>query len=336
MTTTQQLKVNPLPGVTFGAVFTGIDLQNLYDQTWKQVKTAFYEHGLAVFPGQHLDADSLPVFAQRFGSLMSGGTTGARRAHSITNEDKEENRMFSDRDPVWLTRNYPTKYWHTDGTFNHVMPMVCLLSGASVASKGGQTAFADLAAAYDALDQPTKDRIADLRAYHSNLIGSTRVLPPETQEYFRSLVGDEPVDGSYGLRYSEECPLRPLVRTHSVTCRRSLFLGRHTFGIPGKSLEEADRLLRELEETACQPPRVYLHDWRVGDLVVFDNRRLLHRACDYDEEAETRELLNCRVSRNDASDQGLGTEAARQSGERQAAELVRLHNRDASEYPGLP
>lgn len=330
MNTERQLQVEPLPGATFGAVVTGIVLTDLSSAAWADIEAAFHEHGMLIFPEQYLTADTLPIFAKRFGSLQGGGSKGADRARSITNQDKERKRTLTERDPTWLTSSYPTRYWHTDGTFNHVAPKVCMLSAAAVASRDGQTAFADMAAAYDALDQQTKDRIADLNAFHSNLVGTTRVHSRENEAYLHSLVGDTPEDGYYGLRMSAEVPLRPLVKVHPVTGRPSLFLGRHSFGIPGMSLEESDAFLRELEVSACQPPRIYEHEWQVGDLIAFDNRRLLHRVCPYDEQTETRELLNCRIVGDAESDAGLVTPEAKRSEEVQRAELARLRSSKAS------
>ena len=183
-----------------------------------------------------------------------------------------------------------------------------------------------MSAAYDALDQETKDKIDNLSAYHSNLVGTTRVHSKENEAYLHSLVGDTPEDGYYGLRMSAQCPLRPLVKIHPATGRPSIFLGRHSFGIPGMSLEESDLFLRDLETFACRPPRVYKHTWQVGELIVFDNRRLLHRACPYDEKSEIRELLNCRVAGDEETDAGLDTQEAYKSAEVQAAELARLRS----------
>ncbi|MEM7534311.1 MAG: TauD/TfdA family dioxygenase [Chloroflexota bacterium] len=326
MTTTRQLTVTPLSDITFGAIVTNVDLTNLNDTTWTAIETAFNEYGLLIFLEQHLNADTLPVFAKRFGSLSGGGAVGSERASSISNRQADSTRI-TEQDPLWLTRNYPTQYWHTDGTFSPVAPKICMLSAASVTSDGGQTAFADMSAAYDALDPSTQDKIANLSAYHSNLIGTTRVLPQGNQAYFRSLVGDEPVDGYYGLCYRAECPLRPLVRVHPETGRSSLLVGRHTFGIPGMALAEAEQFLHELETFACQPPRIYEHEWQIGDLIVFDNRRLLHRACPYDELDEMRELLNCRIAGDVETDSGLDTVEAQRSVEVQREELTRLRGR---------
>ena len=328
MTEARQLTVEPLRGITFGAAITGIDLTNLSSPTWEDIESAFNDYGLLIFPEQHLAADAVATFAKRFGSLQGGKPKGDDRAHSISNR-RSDKTVLTERDPTWLTLSYPTRYWHTDGTFGPVPPKICMLSASSVASQGGQTGFADMSAAYDALDQETKDRIADLNAYHSNLVGTTRVLSKPNREYLHTLVGDTPQDGTYGLRMSVECPLRPLVKNHPVTGRPSLFLGRHTFGIPGMSLVESDEFLRELETIACRPPRVYEHEWQVGDLIVWDNRRLLHRARPYDEQDETRELLNCRIGGDAKTDAGLATAEAQRSAEVQRAELDRLLGREA-------
>jgi alpha-ketoglutarate-dependent taurine dioxygenase len=327
--TTRHLKVEPLPNATFGAAITGIDLTNLSSALWVVVESAFNEHGMLIFPEQQLAADTQATFAKRFGSLQGGRPKGDDRARSISNRGSDKT-VLTEQDPTWLTLSYPTRYWHLDGTFAPVPPKICMLSAVSVASRGGQTGFADMSAGYDALDQDTKDRIADLNAYHSNLLGTTRVLPKPNREYLRTLVGDAPQDGYYGLRFSAECPLRPLVKYHPITNRPSLFIGRHAFGIPGMSLEASERFLNDLETFACQPPRVYEHTWQIGDLIVFDNRRLLHRACPYDEQGETRELLNCRIAGDAQTDAGLATEEAQQSAEVQHTELVRLHSRKAS------
>ena len=313
------MHVTPLPEIAFGVTIYDIDLTDLNAGTWSSIESAFNEHGLLVFPGQHLDADAQAVFAQRFGPLQGE----ASQAHSITNRRKD-NSVLTETDDTWLTLSYPTQYWHADGTFGKVPPNVCMLGAASIVSEGGQTGFADMTAAYEALDTPTKDKIADLAAYHSNLAGSMRVHSKQNREYLYSLVGDEAVDGHYGLHMSVECPLRPLTRKHPVTGRTSLFLGRHTFGIPGMSLEEGNALLRNLEDFACQPPRVFEHDWQLGDLVVWDNLRLLHRARPYNEQDERRILLNCRVAGNPETDSGLESEAAKHSAEVQRAEIKRL------------
>ncbi|MCZ6889579.1 MAG: TauD/TfdA family dioxygenase [Gammaproteobacteria bacterium] len=326
MTATRPLEMEPLPDTTFGAVITGIDLANLSGAMWARIDAAFNEYGVLIFPAQHLAAEAQAAFARRFGPLEDGGLKRGDGARSISNRSPDET-VLTEQDPTWLTLSYPTRHWHMDGTFNPVPPKIGMLSAVSVPSRDGQTGFADMRAAYDALDQPTRERIAGLSAYHSNLIGTTRVLPRRNQQDLASLVGDAPEDGHYGLGYRADAPLRPLVKYHPVTGRPSLFVGRHAFGVPGMTPEESERLLSRLDASACRPPRVYEHEWQIGDLIVFDNRRMLHRALPYDDQGEARELLNCRIAGDAETDSGLATVEAQRSVEVQRAELARLRGR---------
>ena len=260
-----------------------------------------------------------------------------------------EGERFSTTSYEWLTRNYPTLWWHQDGTFGDVPPRICMLGATKLPRSGGGTGFADLAAAYDALDE-TRERIAHLNAFHSNLIGTTRVLPREHQQTVTDMVGDA-LD--YSGKTKHVAPLRPLVKVHPVTGRKMLMVGRHNFCVTGMLAEESERFLAALEEAACQPPRVYEHSWEVGELIVWDNfvrsqrgasadflslslteqvvagQRFLHRVRPYDEGAEERELLNCRILGDPKTDAGLRTaEAAPERSIRmQRAELERLRSR---------
>jgi alpha-ketoglutarate-dependent taurine dioxygenase len=108
------------------------------------------------------------------------------------------------------------------------------------------------------------------------------------------------VDHLYGF-HDKGAPLRPVVKVHPETGRKSIYTGRHAHGLAGMSAEASERYLDELLEWACQPPRVYRHAWSVGDLVVWDNRCLMHRACPYDER-HARHLRGSRVSGDPASE----------------------------------
>lgn len=326
MTKTGELEVEPLPETTFGGVIAGTDLTDLSARMWVEIEAAANEYGMLIFPTQHLDPYALALFAKRFGPLEGAGQKGADRARRVSNR-RADSSVLTPQDPTWLTLSYPTRHWHMDGTFNPVPPKICMLSAVLVPSRGGQTCFADMCAAYDALDQSTKEKIAGLNAYHSNLIGTTRVLPQTNQADLTALVGNAPRDGYYGLDYCADAPLRPLVRYHPVTNRPTLFVGRHVFRIPGMSPEASERFLNELVQTACRSPRVYEHEWQVGDIIVFDNRRVLHRALAYDDQDETRELLNCRIAGDAETDAGLVTVEAQRSVEVQSAELARLRRR---------
>jgi len=99
----------------------------------------------------------------------------------------------------------------------------------------------------------------------------------------------------------EEPPLRPLVKVHPETGRRCLMVGRHAFGIPGLAADESERLLDDLADFACQPPRVYHHAWTPGDAVVWDNRSLMHRACPWDM-TQPRVMYHSRIAGDPVSE----------------------------------
>jgi alpha-ketoglutarate-dependent taurine dioxygenase len=143
-------------------------------------------------------------------------------------------------------------------------------------------------AAYDALDDATRERVAGLSACHSIAwsqaqIGDTAPRSPDL----------------YG--FQEEVPIRPLVKVHPVTGRPALFVGRHAHSIPGVDEAESRRLLADLVDFACQPPRVHRHEWTEGDLVVWDNRCVLHRARPYDYR-QARVMVHTRVAGDPATE----------------------------------
>jgi alpha-ketoglutarate-dependent taurine dioxygenase len=162
--------------------------------------------------------------------------------------------------------------WHCDSTYMPVQAKGAVFTAHVVPDEGGETGWADMRAAYDALDSATQARIAQLSAYHS-------------LRYSQGKLGHEHKPGSaysgYGMTVDEP-PLRPLVKVHPETGRRCLMVGRHAFGIPGLAPDESERLLDDLADFACQPPRVHHHAWTPGDAVVWDNRCLMHRACPWD------------------------------------------------------
>jgi alpha-ketoglutarate-dependent taurine dioxygenase len=183
--------------------------------------------------------------------------------------------------------NLGNEYWHTDSTYHPVSSKVAMLNARALPpSGGGNTEFADMRAAYDVLSADTKERIEALCAYHSTTYSQGNDLA-----HFPS-GSDHPV-AEY--LFHQEAYLRPLVKIHPVTQRKSLFAGRHAFGIPGFSRAASRQLLTELLTDACQDDRVYSHNWCVGDLVIWDNRCMMHRARPYDY-TEHREMLGTRIA----------------------------------------
>jgi alpha-ketoglutarate-dependent taurine dioxygenase len=275
-----RIVVEPLPA-TLGATVTGMRLADLDDGGWRAVEDAFHEHALLVFPAQHLDGDEQLAFGRRFGTLEPG-----LELAPISNVARDGSLCPADHVVAQLLRG--NEGWHTDSSYMPLAAKASILSAHVVPASGGDTEWADMRAAYDALDADTRARIAPLSAHHSI-------------KYSQARAGYEMGAGMYGGNVDEP-PLRPLVKVHPVTGRRALYVGRHAHAIPGLAADESERLLDELVDGACRPPRVYRHRWTPGDVAVWDNRCVLHRACSFDW-AEPRSMRHTRVS-------GEGTERA--------------------------
>jgi len=260
---------------TLGAVITEVRLAELTDDEWSEIERAFHEHAVLMFPGQHLTSDDQIAFARRLGSievLFEGYD-----AVPISTVDHTGQVMAPDHPVMQVVRG--NQGWHTDSTYMPVSAKASVLSARVVPQAGGETEWADMRAAYDALDSVTRQRIAGLRAYHSIM-------------YSQGKAGFESTTG-YGM--NEAPQLRPLVKVHPVTGRPALFIGRHAHAIPGLERAESDVLLATLLEDACRAPRVCRHHWTPGDVVVWDNRCVLHRACEWDL-AEPRVMVHTRVA----------------------------------------
>lgn len=257
------ITVKPHPS-TLGAEVTGVDLQQpLEDSTWLEIENAFNEHAVLVFPEQHLSDDQQIVFTRRFGALERLITKRAKQQEVgvLANLDQRGNVVAANSSlGLFLKGN---TYWHTDSSFKRVPAKASLLSARVVPSAGGETEFADMRSAYDALDDDGKKSLEGLQAVHDyiysqSLVGGIDVLSKEDREALPPVI-------------------HPVVRTHSATGRRNLYIGRHASHVVDMEVDAGRALLAELLETACQPPRTFLHRWQEGDLIAWDNRCVLHR-----------------------------------------------------------
>ena len=244
-----------------GVAIEGADLSRpLSAELARAIRDAFREHQIVVFPGQDLTREAQFRFAANFGEVEAHRPKGgaAKRyeaAHILSNLDAAGNPVAR-RSPA---ANY---HWHTDKPYYPAPPLLTALYAVELPSAGGGTEFANTALAYDALPEETRRRIAPLRV---------RFAPKFEPE-------------------SEWRPVaHPLVRTHPETGRKALYLGNHAVGIAGMAAAAGLTLLAELLQHATQPRFVYAHRWRKGDLVMWDNRCLLHRGLtDYDMTRERR------------------------------------------------
>jgi alpha-ketoglutarate-dependent taurine dioxygenase len=277
--------ITPLDA-TLGAVVTGVDLARLDDATWAHIHAAFLRHAVLVFPGQHLDEAAQGAFALRFGDVEQLSPRQAGPTTMFTNRKADGSLTQPGEQQYQILKG--NEGWHTDSTYMPLASKAAMLSAVVLPPEGGETEFADMRAAYDALDAAMQARLEGLSAYHS-------LYHSQAQAGFTHTT-----DNVYGF-HDKGAPLRPLIKVHPETGRRSLYTGRHAYGIPGLPEAESAALLKRLLDDACQPPRVYRHRWQVGDLVVWDNRCLMHRACPYDTRHQ-RALRASRISGDPASE----------------------------------
>jgi alpha-ketoglutarate-dependent taurine dioxygenase len=277
------MKIEPT-AATLGAVVTGVDLADLTDAEWAEIEAAFHEHAVLVFPGQDLSDEEQAGFGRRFGEL-------AIETMAFTNCTDDGSLLPAD--DVLVRHLAGNEGWHTDSSFQARAAKASMLSARRVPSSGGETEWADMRAAYDALDDETRQRVGAMSAFHSLYYSQARLgLDPHHTAAGNARLGGRATAQATAV---DEAPLRPLVKVHPATGRPALFVGRHAFGIPGLEPDESTRLLDELIEFACQPPRVHRHSWTPGDLVVWDNRCVLHRARPYDP-GEARFMVHTRVA----------------------------------------
>jgi alpha-ketoglutarate-dependent taurine dioxygenase len=273
----RRFEVTPLDA-TFGATVTGLRLAEIDDRTFAELYRVWLEYALLIFPGQHLSHAEQVAFARRFGPLEFDlvPLSNVRADGSLRPDDGTD-------DVVKVLKG--NMGWHCDSTYMPVQAKGAVFTAHVVPAQGGETGWADMRAAHDALDPALRARIQTLSAYHS-------------LHYSQAKLGHAHREGSaysgYGFQVKDP-PLRPLVKVHPETGRPALMVGRHAYGIPGLSPEESAELLASLTAFACRPPRVYHHRWTPGDAVVWDNRCLMHRACPWDMR-EPRVMYHARIA----------------------------------------
>ena len=260
----------------FAGEVSGIDCSRpLSREDIIAVEAGMDRYAVLVFRDQDITDEQQLGFTRHFGELENYRTAGHIRKRTdsrlapgiadFSNLDRN-GRIISAEDRVWFFK-LGDRLWHSDSSFRPIPAKYSLLSGRILPSWGANTEFADMRAAYDALDARTKAEIEDLVCEHSLI-------------YSREAIGFT------DLTEDERAAFRPvrqrLVRTHPVTRRRSLFLSSHAGAIVGWTIPEARMFLRDLTEHATQREFVYSHAWRPHDLVMWDNRTTMHRARRFD------------------------------------------------------
>jgi alpha-ketoglutarate-dependent 2,4-dichlorophenoxyacetate dioxygenase len=269
------VRIEQIHPVFVGEV-SGVDLTRPLDQDEvAAIASGMDTYAVLVFRGQDITDDQQIAFTRNFGELENYNTAGHIRKRTesrlgagisdFSNLTKD-GKIMSAEDRVWFFK-LGDRLWHSDSSFRPIPAKYSLLSGRVIPSWGANTDFADMRAAYDALDDRTKAEIEDLITEHS-------------LTYSRAAIGFT------DLTEDERAAFRPvrqrLVRTHKPTGRKSLFLSSHAGAIVGWTIPEAQMFLRDLTEHATQREFVYSHSWRPHDVVMWDNRMTMHRARRFD------------------------------------------------------
>jgi alpha-ketoglutarate-dependent 2,4-dichlorophenoxyacetate dioxygenase len=290
---------------TLGAEVRNVDLTRpVPAEIFAEIEAAFNRHGILVFPEQPLTDDQQLAFSRRFGPLevnpnYAGATMRLRPdVADISNLDTQ-GRVLA-RDDRRNLFNLGNQLWHTDSSFKRTPAKCSLLSARELPSPGpmggGETEFADLRAAWDALPAVRQRELDGLVVEHSIFRSRSQIgFADFNDEIFKEL---PPVP-------------QALVRHHPASGRTSLYLASHASHIVGWPVEEGRALIEELIAFASQPQFVYQHRWRVADLVIWDNRCTMHRGRPYDD-TQRRVLHRTTVSdyANTVEQEGLVTISA--------------------------
>ena len=271
-----------------GARVSGVDLTKpLTPAEAEQIEGAMDRFGVLVFDGQRITDEQQMAFTLNFGPIEN-----ARGGNITKSEDKrlvegmnDVSNLGKDGKPLPKESrqhlfNIGNMLWHSDSSFRAIPAKYSILSARVVNPVGGNTEFASMRAAYEALDAPTKVEIENMVCEHSLM-------------YSRGALGF--------LEYTDQeremfKPVRQrLVRTHPSTGAKSLFLSSHAGAILGMAMPAARILLRDLTEHATQPQFVYVHKWKPGDLVMWDNQQTMHRVRRYDEH-QSRDMRRTTVA----------------------------------------
>ena len=281
------VSIRQLHEVFFGEV-SGVDITKpLTQDEVAAIEAGMDRYAVLVFHGQAITDEQQMAFSRNFGPLEDarGGNVTKPQDKRLGTGMNDVSNLGKDgkplaRDSRQRLFNLGNSLWHSDSSFRATPAKYSLLSARVVNPVGGNTEFADMRAAYDALDDATKREIENLVCEHSLM-------------YSRGSLGF--------LDYTDEekAMFRPvlqrLVRTHPVHRRKSLYLSSHAGAIQGMSMPEARLLLRDLTEHATQPEFVYVHKWTLHDLVMWDNRQTMHRVRRYDQ-SQPRDMRRATVA----------------------------------------
>jgi alpha-ketoglutarate-dependent 2,4-dichlorophenoxyacetate dioxygenase len=268
-----------------GAEVAGVDLARpLDDDAFARIAAAFDEHSVLVFHGQHLTDEQQMAFSARFGPLETTvrtmGNEDRLGAHivDLSNTDEHGRPMpWTDRRMLYHSGN---QLWHSDSSFKPVPAHSSALSARVIPPEGGETEFASMRVAYEALSDDLRRQVDGKVVVHS--FGFSRSL----------------IDPGIGTEVGREYPpvRHALVRANPANGRKAVYVGSHAWFVEGMSIDDSRILIAKLLEITTRPDRVYRHTWRVGDLVMWDNRCILHRGRPWDSARHPRVMHRTTVA----------------------------------------
>ncbi|NKB59843.1 MAG: TauD/TfdA family dioxygenase [Alphaproteobacteria bacterium] len=276
------LTVEPLTPA-FGARVSGFSIRGGFDdRVLAEIEAAFEEYSVLYFPSQPVDDDEQISFSERLGVLegtLPGAVGAGTKVARITNVMPDGTLKDPNGQQALFTR--ANIFWHTDSSFKPVPAKASLLSARRIPNAGGDTEFASTRAAYESLPPSTQARLEGLIVIH-DIAHSRAMLTPEALSA-EQRAAMPPVEQS-------------LLRANPVNGRKSLLIGSHTARIKGWSEADSKALLEELMAATIRPEHTYRHKWTVGDIVMWDNRAVLHRGHEYDEINDRRLMIRTTLA----------------------------------------
>jgi alpha-ketoglutarate-dependent 2,4-dichlorophenoxyacetate dioxygenase len=266
----------------FGASLTGIDVSKpLTNELLSELITAIDEYSFVRLPGQSMSDDAQLAFTRQFGNAEPSHTSIGEVNYfaTIGNVQQDGTALGNDdTKTVFLTGN---NMWHSDASFKPVPAFLSIMCVYETPSEGGETLFVSTRTAYDRLSRERQQQLDPLTTIHDYVYSRSKVAPDAVSPEMAATLP----------------PVRQrLVRTNPNTGTKNLFLGSHVREIEGWSETDSRALIDELTEEAVQPQHVYTHAWQPGEVVLWDNRCLLHRGAGYDADRHRRYMRQTRVS----------------------------------------
>ena len=268
---------------SFAADVLDVDVTKLSERAFREVYSAWLEFGVLRIRDQPLTESQLQEFSGRFGPLEEapfGRMTEAQKAKIKNRYVTQISNIRVDGESIGGLGNSEAS-WHSDMTYVAKPPPASILLAIEIPEQGGDTHFADQAAAFDALPQALRSRITALCIKHDAAHTSIGKLRP----------------GFDAFEDPREAPgaIHPIILTHNETRHQALYLGRREWAyVPGLTLKESEALLDELWGYAALPENVWRQTWRPHDLIIWDNRRVLHRRDEFDN-THRRLMKRCQV-----------------------------------------